>query len=78
MEANKDQSLARRVQRLQRFLLDKVHHELLKRRTPEEQETGSQAAVLEQEVEGGAAGHGAKGTLNALQAGMAVFLLFEH
>ncbi len=42
MEANKDQSLARRVQRLQRFLLDKVHHELLKR--PEPRPKGFNAA----------------------------------
>ena len=35
MEANKDQSLARRIQRLQRFLLDKVHHEILKRQDTE-------------------------------------------
>ena len=31
VEANKDRSLARRIQSLQRFLLDKLHHEAAKR-----------------------------------------------
>ena len=31
MEANKDRSLSRRIQSLQRFLLDKLHHEVMAR-----------------------------------------------
>jgi len=34
VEANKDRSLARRIQSLQRFLLDKLHHEILQRHPP--------------------------------------------
>ena len=70
VEANKDQSLARRIQRLQRFLLDKVHHELLKRRKTEEQGQDSQAAVPQQEGKGNAVGSEAEDTLNASQTGL--------
>lgn len=49
VEANKDQSLARRVQRLQRFLLDKLHHESLQRQKGSQLDIAEQPAVPQEE-----------------------------
>ena len=49
MEANKDQSLARRVQRLQRFLMDKLHREALERETADLSEDESEGNKTEKE-----------------------------
>lgn len=51
VEANKDRSLARRIQRLQRFLLDKLHHESWQRQAAEGQAAteASQPANAESE-----------------------------
>ena len=45
VEANKDQSLARRIQRLQRFLLDKLHHESLQRQAQHTSQPEASEAV---------------------------------
>lgn len=53
VEANKDQSLARRIQKLQRFLLDKVHNELLQRQRGEQETEASESPAEERQEERG-------------------------